>query len=219
MHPLGVLLRNTREVNGWSQREVGKRATRHGYKLSGSGVSALENEPINSVSAKQVRGLAAALSLPERVVLSHFLASMGYPSESGRGSTVEDAIRADGRLSSDDKELLLAMIRQMRRKGSSVAVTSQETENPEKGLSVEHQSDNELVEPGYNVIEPSPQDTGGTGTQRVTTGTGPRHQTRRRPVTGMPAPGRNTRGESMAEGGEEAGSQEGSGVEPGRSST
>lgn len=102
-------------VNGWSQREVAKRAESFGYKMSDSSISGWEaGGSVQSVSVKQIKGLALALDLPERQILRAFLGSMGYPPEVDKGATVEEAIRADGRLSSEDRELLLTMVTQMR---------------------------------------------------------------------------------------------------------
>ncbi len=113
-HPLGVLIDTVRRANGWSYDDLGRRAQEHGFKASKSWAHGLATRPVETVGVRQVKALAAALALPERQVLAAFLASMGYSPPGDRGSvSVEDAIAADGRLSAEDKELLLGMVKTM----------------------------------------------------------------------------------------------------------
>lgn len=115
-HPLGKLIDTIRESNRWSYRDLARRAERAGFKMGDSQINALANNPISSVSIKQVRALAVALDIPERHVVVAFLGSMGYDVAGPSPSGVEEAIRADGRLSSDDRETLLVLLKQMRRR-------------------------------------------------------------------------------------------------------
>lgn len=114
-HPLGVLIKDAMEANGWSLQDLADRATRAGYPVSRQGLSQLAANPVKSMHAEGVRRMVAATGLPERVVIVAYVRSLGLSwSETGAADPVEALIRADSRLSTEDKQLLLTMVEQMR---------------------------------------------------------------------------------------------------------
>lgn len=76
----GRLIREQREKRGMSLRDVEAAAEKAGYKLSKSRVTQFENEPLPTwPRAEVIKGLAAALVIPERVLTAALVESMGLP--------------------------------------------------------------------------------------------------------------------------------------------
>lgn len=119
-HPIAVLIDSVKEVEQWSDPTLVANAEAGGYKISKSRISQLRNEPVQTVSADNIRTLAAALKVPEARVVDAYLEAMGFPVREQPQSGVEEAIRADGRLSTDDKDTLLTLVRSMRRRTAQV---------------------------------------------------------------------------------------------------
>ena len=121
LHAVGQLIDHAKRMNPrWDTDELlAKRATDTGWPVSKQYISKLRREPIKSVNADQVRMLAAATGEPIDVVLRAFLEAMGLPTgREPRGDAVAEAIAADGRLSSEDRDTLLTLVRAMRRRGA-----------------------------------------------------------------------------------------------------
>ncbi|RCK68314.1 hypothetical protein DT076_16845 [Desertihabitans brevis] len=114
-HPLGVLITDAMEANGWSYGDLADRSTRAGYPVSRQAMNMLAENPVKTVNADAIRRVAAATGVSERKVIVAFVRSLGLSwSEDVDDDRVEAAIRDDGRLSVEDKGLLLAMVEQMR---------------------------------------------------------------------------------------------------------
>lgn len=114
LHPVGVLIEAVKAVEEWSDTDLARRAEDAGYRISKSRISQMRTEPVKSVSPDNIATLSAALGVPADRVVRAYLDAMGFPlTEPSRFGT-EEAIRADGRLSSEDKESLLALLRVMR---------------------------------------------------------------------------------------------------------
>lgn len=152
-HPLGVLMRTVREANGWSYRDVAERAEARGHKLSKSGVEFLEKTPPASMSIERVTALADALMLPERQIVAAFLASMGYAPERDT-STVEDAIRADGRLSTEDRQLLLDTLASLRKRTPKTASNSRQKSTEQDPAPDDRGDDLRIAPPGPQSVIP-----------------------------------------------------------------
>jgi hypothetical protein len=122
-HPLGALIETMREVNGWSHEDVAKDARMRGFKVSKSAAHRIETVKPELMRKDQIEWMSAVFGLGERQIIAAFLASMGYTLALDGPSTVEDAVRADTRLSSDEKEILFDVVRGMRRRARAKALT------------------------------------------------------------------------------------------------
>lgn len=114
LHPVGVLIEAVKAVEEWSDTDLVRRAEDAGYRISKSRISQMRTEPVRSVSPDNIAALTAALGVPTERVVRAYLEAMGFPLVEPSRFGVEEAIRADGRLSSDDKDSLLALLRVMR---------------------------------------------------------------------------------------------------------
>lgn len=114
-HTLGALISSIQEANGWSDQEVADRAARLGHSLSKSNVGRVRNEPVVSIKAGLIQGLAAGLDIPVRQVVQAALQSMDLPGlRDFESSSPEDAIRRDPTLSDRDRRLLLSQLEVLR---------------------------------------------------------------------------------------------------------
>lgn len=116
MHPLGVLIEQVKAADArWdSDERLAERARGQGFAASKQTISALRTQPLDSISVKRVRMLMAALNLPAQSILEAAIRSMGFDWAADLQDGVEAAIKGDTRLSSDDKQNLLALVRSMR---------------------------------------------------------------------------------------------------------
>lgn len=114
MHPVAVLIESVKAVEECSDVDLAARAASHGFTISKSRIAQIRNQPVKSVSPDNIATLAAALNVPPRRVIKAYLQAMGFDLDLSIETSVEDAIRADTRLSSDDKETLLALTRSFR---------------------------------------------------------------------------------------------------------
>lgn len=114
-NPLGELIDNVEAVNSWSDADLSRKAKAHGLSLSTSRLSQFRQGDFSSVSADQVQALALVLEEPPAKVARAFLVAIGMsyvlPSDVSQG--VEAAIRADGRLNAEDRDLLAGVLRLM----------------------------------------------------------------------------------------------------------
>lgn len=117
LHPLGVLIDQVKAADArWDTDELlARRATERGWPASKQTISALRTKPLESISVKRVRMLMAALNLSAQPILEAAIRSMDFDWSAELQDGVEAAIRADGRLSSDDKRYLRALVKEMRR--------------------------------------------------------------------------------------------------------
>jgi hypothetical protein len=134
-HAVGRLINGVKSVNGWSDEFIARRARDRGHDLSKSNVARIRTEPVVTVGAELVMTLADGLNLPPQRVIEAYMEAMGFPYKE-RTVTSEAAISSDGRLSSDDRDALLALLRFMvrrRRKTEGYA-------NLEAGEEVRHET-------------------------------------------------------------------------------
>jgi hypothetical protein len=117
-HEVARLIDDFREANpAWrSFSDLARRAGELGAPITRQNLYRIYSEPIASFTRGHVAAIAASLQLPTEVVLRAFLRSMDLPTLEYGLSGVEAAIRADTRLSSDDKENLLALLLAMRKR-------------------------------------------------------------------------------------------------------
>lgn len=102
-------------ANGWSLRDVERRAADRGYALSKSRIGQLVNaDPLDSVTGSSILGLAAGLGISPARVAQAAVQSMGImlsPVE----ITPAEAIARDETLSEDTRRALLAILQAPRR--------------------------------------------------------------------------------------------------------
>lgn len=113
-HSLGKLIQSVESSRGWTDREVSRRISEAGLEMSHSYIGKLRNQPLRSVTATMVRALAAGLSVPEHVVATAALNSMGVRIDIAYRGDLETAIACDPDLTEHDRRLLHVVVREMR---------------------------------------------------------------------------------------------------------
>lgn len=113
--PLGELIQSNRTANGWSLRELEKRAEDRGVKLSHSNVGRLINEnPLLSITRSAVIGLSESLTIsPDRLALEA-MRSMGFHPPV-RDVSAAEAIQRDPTIDDQTRRTLLAILRESKR--------------------------------------------------------------------------------------------------------
>lgn len=108
--PLGELIESARKLADLSQQDVADKATNNGYEMSKQNVSRLVNDnPLISIKANSIKGVATALGLSEARVASAALESMGVNlglAETHLRQSILDATEIDERT----KRSLLAIL-------------------------------------------------------------------------------------------------------------
>lgn len=117
---LGVLVEQICDANGWSRRDVARRAVDRGHELSHQRIGQMcTDDPLPGIQADKVFALADALGIsPVRVALAAVQA-MGVPVSDQTVSPAE-AIMRDPDLSQDTRSALLSILRSQgeRRRGA-----------------------------------------------------------------------------------------------------
>lgn len=116
MHAVARLITRVMAREGWSLREIVRRANRADHDFSPSRMSQIMTEDIRLFGAKNIAILVDALNEPPEVVIRAYLQSIGYDLPKTVQFTIEQAISYDEVLSQDDKANLLALLRSMRRR-------------------------------------------------------------------------------------------------------
>lgn len=113
-HPLGQLIEDLKDANGWSDADIARQARKAGHDISKSRVAQLRGEPLKSISGDNLHALAAGLRVTPSLVGNVALASMGVTTYSPSSGVVEEAIRDDPSLDERGKEILLATLASVR---------------------------------------------------------------------------------------------------------
>lgn len=134
-HQLAALLDRIRELNGWSDTDIVRRATASGETLSKSNISRVRNTDVVSLTGTTIKGLAAGLGIPPGEVARAALESMGITLADAGSLDLETVIKTDSTLSNDNREMLLGLVSQMRyletkRMGNEDTGTQDATSNP-----------------------------------------------------------------------------------------
>ncbi|XKH58312.1 hypothetical protein LG293_16945 (plasmid) [Citricoccus nitrophenolicus] len=111
-HPLGQLIQDAQNRNGWSLRELQDRATELGFEMSHTGFARLKNDELTALRGTVIRLLAAVLGVGEYTVAQAALASMGV--QLPADDTVEASIERAPGVSDRDRKILLTMLELMR---------------------------------------------------------------------------------------------------------
>jgi hypothetical protein len=104
---------------GWSMREIVRRADRAGHDVSPSRMSQIMTEDIKLFGPKNIAVLVDALDEPPEVVIRAYIEAIGYELPRSQRFTIEDSVKYDEVLSQDDKANLLALVRSMRRRAKA----------------------------------------------------------------------------------------------------
>lgn len=111
LEALGELIRNRRKVNNLSLRDLAERA-----KVSNPYLSQIERG-LHEPSVRVVAAIARALNvsaeelLAEAGLLERDEQPVGRGASNGRAPSTEDAVRADSRLTDEQKDALLGVYR------------------------------------------------------------------------------------------------------------
>ena len=124
LHAVGRLIEAQKVVEGWSEEDIARRARARGLPMTKQNLGRIKNEAVKTVSAETIEALAVGLNVPEQRVIAAYMDMFGFPLRQVPGFTsTEAAIRADVRLSSDDKANLLALLGSMiRRKNTKQTI-------------------------------------------------------------------------------------------------
>lgn len=117
-HAVAALIQRVKDQDArWNENAaLARRAQAHGHRLTKQQIGDIVNKPIATIDAKRIHALAAALDVTPETVALAYLEAFGVRLSGVRQPGVEAAIRGDSRLSSDDKENLLALLGAMRKR-------------------------------------------------------------------------------------------------------
>lgn len=124
-HPLDQLIEGVKRANNWSDPDLVNNAKERNHVLSKSNISRMRG-PLVSIKAELVFALAAGLRVSPAQVAIAAMESMGIALPEYDLPTPEQSIRLDTSLSARDKDVLLALLKQLR--GSPNAESSAPSE-------------------------------------------------------------------------------------------
>lgn len=159
IHPLGELLQEVMDRNGWSLRALSSRADSLGFKMSHSNFGRLKDEPVSSMKGETIKMLARVLKVSETRVASAVLASMGItPGSDDDQRGLVDFVRTSSEVSARDQRILLSVIDAMREdeSGTNGQQGNQDSNPPKPLRSVAPTSDTsqgQKTEPEGSIIE------------------------------------------------------------------
>lgn len=113
-HELGELIASVQAKNGWSDRDLERRADKLELRSSKSNFSRLKNQPLISVKGSLIKDLSVLLSVSEKTVADAALASMGVSIDRDSVS-LEDAVRSEPNLSERDQHIALGVVELLKR--------------------------------------------------------------------------------------------------------
>ena len=128
-HALGKLIEKVQHENGWTDRKLAERAQSSSYGLGKSNWSRLKNQPVKTFKPEHVKGLALILNQTETAVSRAILESMGIQLEGYQDGDVESAVRNNSELSRRDKNVMLAVFRELAKENHEQSNTEPETNN------------------------------------------------------------------------------------------
>ncbi|WP_054820997.1 helix-turn-helix transcriptional regulator [Arthrobacter sp. JCM 19049] len=115
IHPLGELLQEVMDRNGWSLRALSKRASDLGFAMSHSNFGRLKDEPVVSMKGETIKMLAQVLKVSESRVAEAVLGSMGVDAPAfPEQPKLKDVVRTTSEFSERDQRILLSVIDAMR---------------------------------------------------------------------------------------------------------
>jgi transcriptional regulator with XRE-family HTH domain len=115
VNALGVLVDEVCEANGWSRRDLARRAEERGHELSHQRLSQMcTADPLAGIQADKIFAIAAALGVSSARVAIAAVEAMGVRI-SDTSITPAEAIARDQTLSEDTRHALLAILQAPRR--------------------------------------------------------------------------------------------------------
>ena len=111
MHPLGKLIQDAMDRNGWSLRELERRSGRAGHRMSHTNIGRIKDDPVMSIKADVIKLLSAILNVSEASVVKAALDSMDIDHGMKPAPTrLEQVVRQSDEISEYDQELLTALL-------------------------------------------------------------------------------------------------------------
>jgi len=93
-HAVAALIDAVKKANAWSDTDIVDNASKRGYPMSKSHISALRTQPLKSLVPKTARALAAGLNVSVRQVVVACLKAMDLPVDD-QPMSVEAALRKE----------------------------------------------------------------------------------------------------------------------------
>lgn len=122
MTPLAQLIDAVKATNNWSDPVLVENARKQGHELTKSNISRYRNEdPLISIKGSIIRALAAGLRVSASQVAVAAVESMGIHLPSYELPTIEQSIRIDSTIPERDRQVIMAMVREVRTLGASLA--------------------------------------------------------------------------------------------------
>ncbi|WP_074710800.1 hypothetical protein [Arthrobacter alpinus] len=108
-HPLGELIQAAQDKNGWSTRDLERRAQGLGLDMKHSNFSRLKNQELISIKGAVIHALSDVLQVSVQRVAQAAMASMGVEVQSNRPS-LEDVVRDSPEFSSRDRKIIQGLV-------------------------------------------------------------------------------------------------------------
>lgn len=130
LHPLGKLIQDAMDRNDWSLRELERRSSAAGHRMSHTNLGRIKDEPVTSIKGDVIKLLSQILNLPERAVAAAALESMGVEhTRAAHTNTLQQAVRTSQEISEYDQELLEALITVMKKRATHVHENEPESDD------------------------------------------------------------------------------------------
>lgn len=151
-HPLDQLIEGVKRANNWSDPDLVKNAKEQRHVLSKSNISRMRG-PLVSIKAELIFALAAGLRVTPAQVAIAALESMGVAVPEYALPTPEQAVRLDTSLAARDKDVLLALLKQLRGSPDAKPSAPSEVDEAQEDASTDYSKK-------WNLRPPRASDTG-----------------------------------------------------------
>ncbi|MEV8180300.1 helix-turn-helix transcriptional regulator [Specibacter sp. NPDC078692] len=108
-HPLGELIQSAQDKNGWSTRDLQRRAESLGLDMKHSNFSRLKNQELVSIKGTVIHALADVLQVPVHRVAQAAMASMGVEVPVTQPA-LEDVVRDSQEFSARDRQIIQGLV-------------------------------------------------------------------------------------------------------------
>lgn len=109
LHPLGELIQAAQDKNGWSTRDLQRRAEDLGLDMKHSNFSRLKNQDLVSIKGTVIHALANVLQVPVHRVAQAAMASMGVEVPASQ-PVLEDVVRDSPEFSTRDRLIIQGLV-------------------------------------------------------------------------------------------------------------
>lgn len=108
-HPLGELIQAAQDKNGWSTRDLQRRAESLGLDMKHSNFSRLKNQELISIKGTVIHALADVLQVSVQSVAQASMASMGVEVSAAQPA-IEDVVRDSQEFSARDRQIIQGLV-------------------------------------------------------------------------------------------------------------